>query len=100
MLEALEFLDDAATRLAVTAERAALKELGGGCQVPIGVHCRPVGAGLAGAFEIFGVVADPTGSRMVEAKAMGNGGEGLGVKVAEILLERGAQDVLASVAAQ
>jgi hypothetical protein len=69
------------------------------------VHCRPVDAGLAeafhsGAFEIFGVVADPTGGRMVEAKAMGNGGEGLGVKVAAILLERGAQDVLASVAAQ
>ena len=35
------FLDDAATRFAVTAERVALAELGGGCQVPIGVHCRP-----------------------------------------------------------
>jgi hydroxymethylbilane synthase len=98
MLEALAFLDDAATRLAVTAERAALKALGGGCQVPIGVHCRPVPH--ESGFEIFGVVADPMGGRVVEAKAMGNGGEGLGVRVAEILLERGAQDVLASVATQ
>ena len=29
-----------ATRFAVTAERAALAALGGGCQVPIGIHCR------------------------------------------------------------
>jgi len=28
------------TRFAVTAERAALATLGGGCQVPIGIYCR------------------------------------------------------------
>src|SRR5580658_6803949 len=39
-IAAVAFLDDAATRFAVTAERAALAELGGGCQVPIGIHCR------------------------------------------------------------
>jgi hydroxymethylbilane synthase len=39
-IAALSFLDDAATRFAVTAERAALEALGGGCQVPIGVYCR------------------------------------------------------------
>ena len=32
-------LDDAATRYAVTAERAALHALGGGCSVPIGIFC-------------------------------------------------------------
>jgi hydroxymethylbilane synthase len=36
---AVAFLDDAATRFAVTVERAALAALGGGCQVPIGIHC-------------------------------------------------------------
>jgi hydroxymethylbilane synthase len=40
-IAAVAFLDDAATRFAVTAERAALAALGGGCQVPIGIHCRP-----------------------------------------------------------
>ena len=40
-IAALAFLDDPATRFAVTAERAALAALGGGCQVPIGIHCRP-----------------------------------------------------------
>src|SRR4051794_33939336 len=38
-MAALAFLDDPATRYAVTAERAALAALGGGCQVPIGIHC-------------------------------------------------------------
>jgi hydroxymethylbilane synthase len=41
VLDAVAFLDDAETRFAVTVERAALAALGGGCQVPIGIHCRP-----------------------------------------------------------
>jgi hydroxymethylbilane synthase len=47
-LEAVAFLDDAETRFAVTAERAALAALGGGCQVPIGVYCRPEVEAAAG----------------------------------------------------
>jgi len=34
-------LDDAPARYAVTAERAALHTLGGGCSVPIGIFCEP-----------------------------------------------------------
>ncbi len=37
--QALRFLDHSDTRFAVTAERAALGALGGGCQVPIGIYC-------------------------------------------------------------
>ena len=55
-IAAVAFLDDPATRFAVTAERAALAALGGGCQVPIGIHCRPQ---AQGGEEIFAVVADP-----------------------------------------
>jgi hydroxymethylbilane synthase len=55
-LEAVRFLDDQATRFAVTVERAALAALGGGCQVPIGIHCRPASADSV---EIFAVVAAP-----------------------------------------
>lgn len=40
-LDAVAFLDHPGTRFAVTAERAALAALGGGCQVPIGIYCRP-----------------------------------------------------------
>src|SRR6202167_2161991 len=69
-IAAVAFLDDAATRFAVTAERAALAELGGGCQVPIGIHCRvrpletwQVAEDAERFDEIFGVVAAPeTGS--------------------------------------
>jgi hydroxymethylbilane synthase len=61
---AIAFLDDADTRFAVTAERAALAALGGGCQVPIGIHCRPASGQAVGDKaelwnEIFAVVADP-----------------------------------------
>jgi len=51
--EALAFLDDAQTRFAVTAERAALAALGGGCQVPIGIHCERDASG----WMLTGVVA-------------------------------------------
>jgi hydroxymethylbilane synthase len=50
---ALRFLDDADTRFAVTAERSALHALGGGCQVPIGIHCARDAAG----WMLSGVVA-------------------------------------------
>jgi hydroxymethylbilane synthase len=61
-IKAVAFLNDADTRFAVTVERAALAALGGGCQVPIGIHCRPCPERSVGGgewFEIFAVVADP-----------------------------------------
>jgi len=64
-IAAVAFLDDAATRFAVTAERGALAALGGGCQVPIGIHCRPDAA--EGNWEIFAVVADPETGNAIRA---------------------------------
>jgi hydroxymethylbilane synthase len=69
-LAALAFLDDVDTRFAVTAERAALAALGGGCQVPIGVHSRLYSESREGELdglwdEIFAVVADPETGRAV-----------------------------------
>ena len=56
---AISFLDDPVTRFAVTAERAALAALGGGCRVPIGIRCRPSET-TSGAprVEIFAAIAD------------------------------------------
>jgi len=94
MAEVVAFLNDPATRFAVTAERVALAELGGGCQVPIGVHCRPVhGVGLDGQFEILGLVADPEGSRILRSCALGNHAEELGRAVAAELLQQGASEL-------
>ena len=41
----LAHLEDAATRYAVTAERAGLAALGGGCAVPIGIYCERASGG-------------------------------------------------------
>ncbi|MEN6603938.1 MAG: hydroxymethylbilane synthase, partial [Bryobacteraceae bacterium] len=50
-------LDDAVTRAAVTAERALLGALGGGCQVPIGCHATVD----ADALKLTAIVASPDG---------------------------------------
>jgi len=92
-IEALSFIDDAITRFAVTAERAALAALGGGCQVPIGIHCQPSPEG----FTIIGAVASPDGHRMVRA-ALDHQHRAdpvtLGHKLAARLLEQGAAKIL------
>jgi hydroxymethylbilane synthase len=101
-MSALAFLDDAATRFAVTAERAALAALGGGCQVPIGIHCRGAsepGEGPAeGCWEIFGVVANPDSGKTVRAyhsvPHTHHDAAAFGRAIAEMLLESGAGKLL------
>jgi hydroxymethylbilane synthase len=106
-IAAVAFLDDAATRFAVTAERAALAELGGGCQVPIGIHCRvrpeeawETAGGSRPSDEIFGVVADPeTGAAVRIYHRAPQGGfapEALGRLAARMLIEAGAGPLLAA----
>ncbi len=87
---AVAFLDDADTRFAVTAERIALGALGGGCQVPIGVHCRKL---QGDSFEILGAVADQDGSRVMRSHAIGVDAAELGRQVATDLLKQGAQQL-------
>ncbi|HMG85657.1 MAG TPA: hydroxymethylbilane synthase [Terracidiphilus sp.] len=100
---AIAFLDDPTTRFAVTAERAALAALGGGCQVPIGIHCRVAPQDEAGEWqEIFAVVADPATGRAVrihhESRRSEIGPVALGQLAAEMLLEAGAGQLLESTA--
>lgn len=92
MMDVVAFLDDVETRFAVTAERVALAGLGGGCQVPVGVHCRGVAA--SGRYEILGVVADPTGGRLVRSELFGSDAHELGQGLAEHLLELGAAELI------
>ena len=106
-IAALAFLDDQATRFSVTAERAALAALGGGCQVPIGIHCRTITGAECGpavsCWEIYGVVAHPhTGKtvrgyhRVPQAYA---DAAALGKEIAAILTDAGAGELLADVVA-
>ncbi len=101
-LEALAFLDHADTRFAVTAERAALAALGGGCQVPIGIHCRrEYGKSAAdeGWHEIFGIVASPESGKGVRvhlhAPLENANPETFGKMAATMLLDAGADRLLA-----
>jgi hydroxymethylbilane synthase len=99
-IAALNFLDDAATRYAITAERAALAALGGGCQVPFGIHCRRTpqqGDWAAEALpcqEIFAMVAEPeTGAKVRvfhRAHLREMSAEALGKLAVRMLLEAGA----------
>ena len=102
-MAAIAFLNDPATRFAVTAERAALAALGGGCQVPIGVHCRASAESQAGEeggpfVEIFAVVAgEETGAvvRIVHRAARTDADSaGLGRLAARMLIEAGAGPLL------
>jgi hydroxymethylbilane synthase len=93
---AVAFLDDAASRFAVTVERSALAQLGGGCHVPIGVYCQPSPEG----YIVTGVVANPDGSPLVRAELEhqhAQSPESLGHTLAERLLEQGAREILGAV---
>jgi hydroxymethylbilane synthase len=98
-LAAIAFLDDAATCYAVTAERAALAALGGGCQVPIGIHCRVAPQNESGEWqEIFGVVADPATGKAIrahhETRRSEMGPLALGQLIADKLKKAGATQLL------
>lgn len=103
IIAAIAFLDDPATRFAVTAERAALAALGGGCQVPIGIHCRLAPQDEAGEWqEIFAVVADPATGKAIrihhESRRIDIGPIALGQLAAELLIEAGAAPLLEAAA--
>jgi hydroxymethylbilane synthase len=102
--EAVNFLDHADTRFAVTAERAALAALGGGCQVPIGIYCCPSRKNPEGELgvwdDIFGVVASPETGQVVRVRhcSLRNGSDpvALGRLAAKMLLDAGAGPLLAA----
>jgi len=90
--EAVSFLNDRDTSLAVRAERGFLKRLEGGCQVPIAAYGRTDGDAIF----LQGMVGRPDGSEIVRGSARGTAAdpEALGVKLAEQLLARGAKEIL------
>jgi hydroxymethylbilane synthase len=92
---AVQPLDHRMTHQAVRAERAALLELGGGCQVPIAIHAQ----GEDDRLRLVGVVAAVDGSRIVRAANSGPASEPerLGTELARSLVEQGAKEVLGTV---
>ena len=78
--------------MCVRTERAFLKRLEGGCQVPIGAYATISG----NAVEIEGFVASVDGRRMVREKKIGMTGnpEDAGTGLAESLLLQGGEEIL------
>ncbi|MFO0889183.1 MAG: hydroxymethylbilane synthase [Isosphaeraceae bacterium] len=95
--EFLAVLDDAATRRAVLAERAALAELEGGCVIPMAAWGRDVRD--TGRFALDATIFDPDGQARVDATLDGppDAPEELGRRVADVLRARGAEALLARV---
>ena len=86
-------LDHAATRYAVTAERAALNGLGGGCMLPIGALCTVTGPTA----NLLAQVVSPDGEIMLTEEIEGIASlapELLGERAATLLIQRGALELL------
>jgi hydroxymethylbilane synthase len=88
VLALLAALDDADTRLTVSAERAMNHALGGSCTVPVGAWCVLGEHGL----HLRGLVGDAASGRLVRAEASGSVDRTveLGEQVAQALLDQGA----------
>ncbi len=90
----LRALDDPAARLASTAERALLRRLEGGCQVPLGALGTVSGASL----HLHAVVCALDGSQQLsargEAAATLESASSLGQRLAEELLAQGAAQLI------
>lgn len=86
-------LDHAQTRACVTAERALLRELEGGCQVPMGAWAK---IGASGEIEIEAGVFSLDGSEAVRRSDRGRVADAnaIGVRLAGALIEAGADKIL------
>ncbi|MBS1233064.1 MAG: hemC [Nitrospirae bacterium] len=85
-------LNHAETFVCVKAERAFLKKLEGGCQVPIAAHARLTD----GRIVLDGLVGSISGDKIIKGHSEGEPGnaENLGIALAEEILSRGAKEIL------
>lgn len=85
-------LDDPATRAAVTAERAFLLAMGGGCTEPLAAHATVDGDRLT----IHGFASDTEGRHVIAAEQGGSSKKAaaVGARLAERMLALGAGDFL------
>lgn len=98
VLDLLKALEHLPTAQRCYAERAFLRDLEGGCQVPIGVNTEIVDDRLT----LTGIVASIDGQRLVQGSVTGaaTDAEQLGTQLANDLRARGAQEILAEIFAE
>jgi hydroxymethylbilane synthase len=89
-LRLLAAIHDPLTYAAVSAERAFLSGLGGGCSLPIGAFAQKNN----GKIILTGAVISEDGKQSVRLSAAGEEPQELGERLAQLVLERGAGDLL------
>ena len=96
ILDLLAFLNDEETRVTTTAERAFLRTVEGGCQVPVGVYGTVVGENQ---MQVEALIASLDGKVVVRDTLRGSfaDAEILGIRLAESLLTRGGREIMISV---
>jgi hydroxymethylbilane synthase len=92
VMEIIKVLEHGPTSQRCLAERAFLRELEGGCQVPIGVNTRFEGDQLI----LTGMVASLDGKRLIREQASGpsTDPESIGLELAATLKGLGAGEIL------
>ncbi|MEN9241595.1 MAG: hydroxymethylbilane synthase [Thermostichus sp. DG02_3_bins_51] len=98
ILSLIQPLADAEATARCRAERAFLRALEGGCQVPIGVHSQVQGDEL----QLTGMVAQLDGQRLIRDSHRGSlrEAEEIGMALAEKLKQQGADEILQAIFAQ
>jgi hydroxymethylbilane synthase len=92
LIDLLSVFNDTETLQSVTAERALLNEMGGGCQVPLGALGRVLGDKLT----LTACVAHPEGLSIIKGEHTGQASEAdkIGRELANTLLDNGAREIL------
>jgi hydroxymethylbilane synthase len=98
ILALLKKIEHSPTAHRCLAERSFLRELEGGCQVPIGVNTAIEGDQLT----LTGMVASLDGKRLIKDVVMGATltAEDLGIQLANKLKDQGAQEILSEIIAE
>lgn len=93
VLPLLAFLNHQPSRQAAEAERSFLREVEGGCQVPVGVYAQEAGTRL----QVEAAILSLDGARCLRARKAGAPEEAqrLGLELARELLQAGGREILA-----
>lgn len=91
LLQLLSQLTDEQTKQCVTAERAFLHKIEGGCQVPIGGYAK---LNSNGEIMLTGLVGSPEGKRIIHEQLTGYDPTELGRELGRRLLAKGAKEIL------
>ena len=92
-LQLLAALEDESTRKAVTAERAFLSGLGGGCSVPVAAYASVTGK-QSSVISLAGLVISEDGKKAIHVSRTGNDAQLLGNELAQRAIAQGAKDLL------